>query len=125
MLATQEVSAEQQMQILEDRCRSLQERADYGDQMRFSFEKLNDAEERARTFEKRCDALQAKANHYDGVVLAAEGLLQALSNLPLDMKDAAIVPSAVRPKIELYGTYDWQQAMEAKLALEAELRKEE
>lgn len=122
-LTAQANAAEQQVQLLEDRCRSLKEKADYGERMKFAGEKLDDATERVRELEVRCAALQVKADDYDDVVAAASKLVIALSKLPLDMKDAAMIPNAVRPKIELYGTYDWQQAMDAKLALEAELRK--
>jgi len=96
-----------------------------GDEVDRLQRQVNDAESRALLYERRSNELQEKADRHDRVVPACEKLLTQLDRLPLSMTNAAIVPGATRPEIELYGTYDWQHVMDAKLALMLAMRKED
>jgi len=87
--------------------------------------RTEDAEQRAKLHETRSREMQEKAERHDRIAPACQKLLDTLSALPLDMADAGIIPGASRPKIELYGTYDWQNVMDAKFALMQAMRKEE
>jgi len=88
-------------------------------------EQGRDAEERARTFEAQCDELKGKADRHDRLEIAGGKLIVELDRLPLSMDKAGIIPGAARPEIALYGTYDWQNVMDAKFALMQAMRKEE
>jgi chromosome segregation ATPase len=116
--------AEERARALKQRCDELREKAEYGERMKLVDEKREAAEERAAMFEERCDALQAKADRHDRLDTAATKLLEELDRLPQSMNDAAIVPGVSRPEIPLYGTYDWQNVVKARLALVKEMRKE-
>ena len=74
-------------------------------------------EQRAVLAETRCDLLATKANAGERLELASTTLIAALDRLPLTMYDAAVIESAVKPAIALYGTYDWQAVMDAKHSL--------
>ena len=87
--------------------------------------RVEDAEHRAVLHETRSQELQEKGERHDRIEPACEKLLATLGALPLDMADAGIIPGAARPKIELYGTYDWQNVMDAKFALMQAMRREE
>lgn len=86
---------------------------------------LEDAELRARTYERRADEFKTKADRTDELEELCKKLLDALDRLPVKMKDAGIIPGVVAYEIALYGTYDWQQVMEAKFALKASIEKGE
>lgn len=105
--------------------RNLQARITYLEQRERDLQaRHEDTEQRARTYERRADEFEAKADRLDEVEGLCEKLLASLDRLPLKMEDAGIIPGIVSFEIALYGTYDWQQVMDAKFALKAALEKE-
>lgn len=84
-----------------------------------------DAEFRARTYERRADEFEAKADRVEELEEKCAKLVVALDRLPAKMEDAGIIPGVVAYEIPLYGTYDWQQVMDAKFALRDAIKKGE
>lgn len=103
--------------------RSLTERdKELSDKVKDLTRRVNEAEQRAVEAEKRSDQLATKANRADKVDEATKKLLTAIDRLPVTMTGASMVPGAVKPAIELYGTYEWKNVVDAKYWLQEEMK---
>ena len=87
--------------------------------------RLIDAERRATLYERRANDYQAKAKRTEDLEEACEKLLVAMDRLPTKMEDAGIISTSAPSEIPLYGTYDWQAVMDAKLALALTMKRGE
>lgn len=87
--------------------------------------RLIDAERRATLYERRANDYQAKAKRTEALEDACEKLVIAMNRLPTRMEDAGIISTTAPQEIPLYGTYDWQAVMDAKLKLEDTMKRGE
>lgn len=84
--------------------------------------RLGEAEQRAIEAERRADQLADKANRADKIDEAIHKLLTAIDRLPVTMVGASLVPGAVKPAIELYGTYEWKNVADAKFYVQEAMK---
>lgn len=83
--------------------------------------RLADIEERSRLYEQRATENAEAAELLVEIEKRARKLLEQLDRLPVRMADAGVIPGATQ-EIALYGTYDWQNVMEAKFKLAEKLK---
>lgn len=84
--------------------------------------RLNEAEQRALEAQRVADDLRDKADRGVRLDGAAGKMMEALDALPVAMDEAHLVPGVSKPKIELYGTYEWQRVVDAKFHVKQELK---
>ena len=74
---------------------------------------IKEERQRADDAEKRADQLAEKAARNDKLEDALRTFFIAFDRLPVTMQGVSLIPGAVRPAIELYGTYEWKAVTDA------------
>lgn len=86
--------------------------------------RLKEEERRANTAELQASILADKAADYDKLAAATSRLITMLDLLPTEIEEADLIPSAVKPSVELFGTYAWRNVLNARFAMQTALDKE-
>lgn len=84
--------------------------------------RLSETEQRALQAERQAEQLKEKAERGERLDEAVTKLNGALDDLPLTIEQAHTIPSAVRPGVDLYGTYEWQAVINAKFHVMEQLK---
>lgn len=72
-----------------------------------------EAAARAAEYEARADRFEKQADYARRLEHVAVGLVAALDSLPTKMEHADMIPSSHPPDVALYGTYSWQNVVDA------------